>query len=164
MRYEVTVQDVPARTIIAKRLEVATDGIGAAIQRTLTEIYAWVARSELEPAGEPFVVYHERPSAGTGWHIEICAPVSRPMRAPTGYVIEEMPATTVATTIHIGPYAELGAAYSEIDGFIRTHELDTAGPPRETYLSGPEVPPNQIRTRIEFPVSRVPMIVPSSIG
>ena len=161
MGYEVRVKEVPASTVIAKRLEVAADGIGAAIQGTLTEVYAWVARSELEPAGEPFVIYHQRPSAGRGWHIQVCAPVSGPMRAPTGYVIEEIPATTVATTTHVGPYDKLAAAYAEIEGFIRTHELDVAGPPRETYLSEPDTPPSQTVTRIEFPVSRVPMIVPT---
>jgi effector-binding domain-containing protein len=162
MRYEVTINEVPARTVIAKRLEVATDGIGAAIQQTLPEIYEWVARSGVEPAGEPFVIYHERPSEGSGRHIQVCAPVTGPARAPTGYVIEEIPATAVATTTHVGPYAELGGAYSEIEGFIRTHELDVAGPPREIYLSEPAVPPSQTRTRIEFPVRRVPVSVPSA--
>ena len=69
MGYEVTITDVPARTVVAKRLEVATDGIGPAIQRTLAECYAWVARSGIEPAGEPFVIYHRRPTPEADWHI-----------------------------------------------------------------------------------------------
>lgn len=161
VHYEVTVTDVPARTVVAKRLEVAVDAIGPAVQQTLAECYAWVARSGIEPAGEPFVIYHRRPASDSGWHIEVCAPVSTPKQAPRGYVMKEIPATSVATTIHVGPYTELGAAYSEVEGFIRTHHLDVAGPPREIYLSGPDVPPRETRTRIEFPVSRVPVVVAS---
>jgi effector-binding domain-containing protein len=159
VHYEVTITDVPARTVVAKRLEVAADRIGPAIQRTLAECYAWVARSGIEPVGEPFVIYHRRPTVDSGWHIEVCAPVSAPMQAPTGCVVKEIPATSVATTIHVGPYTELGAAYSEVEGFIRTHQLDVAGPPREIYLSEPDVPSRETRTRIEFPVKRVPVAV-----
>jgi effector-binding domain-containing protein len=61
-----------------------------------------------------------------------------------------------------GPYVELGADYSEVEGFIRTHAPDVAGPPREIVLRGPKVSARETRTRIEFPVRRVPMSVPSA--
>jgi effector-binding domain-containing protein len=159
MGYEVTVNEVPACTVIAKRHQVDTDAIGPAIQTTFAEVYGWISRSDRTPTGEPFVIYHERPSADSGWAIEVCAPVSGPMEVPAGYILEEMPPTTVATTTHVGPYTQLDAAYEEIERFIRSHELEIGGPPREIYLTGPEVAPNHTRTRIEFPVSRLPMVV-----
>ena len=160
MRYDVTVADVPARRVLARQLEVTIDGIGPAIHGAMTDVYACVARSGAEPAGEPFVIYHERPSEEAGWRIEVCAPVSDVIPAPAGYTFQEIPAGSVATTTHVGPYGEIAAAYTEIDGFIRAHGgLDFAGPPREIYLSEPDVPPRETRTRIEFPVSRVPVAI-----
>lgn len=160
MAYKITVEEVPARKVIARRLEVETEGIGPAIQQTLAEVYSWMPRSGFRPAGEPFVVYHDRPGVGSGWRIEICAPVAGPEpSAPAGYRLEEVPGGDVATTTHVGPYDELGAAYESIEEFIRTHEVDVAGPPREIYLSEPDVPPDEIRTRVEFPVHRVPLLI-----
>ena len=69
------------------------------------------------------------------------------------------PGGSVASVVHVGPYDGIDAAYAEIQAFIRTHDLDPAGPPREIYLTGPDVAPSETRTRIEFPVARVPLVV-----
>jgi effector-binding domain-containing protein len=155
MTYQIGIEEVPARTVIAKRHEIPLDAIGAAIGTTFAEIYPWVARSERHPTGEPFVIYERAPAPGSSsWRIEVCVPVSGPMGVPPGCTMDEIPAATVATTIHVGPYAGVGAAYRELERFLLDHELAGAGPPREIYLTEPDVPPDAIRTRIEFPVSR----------
>ena len=92
------------------------------------------------------------------WEIEICAPVSDVLVAPPGYRVHTVPAGSVVSTVHFGAYDRIGAAYAEIQAFVRTHGLDAGGPPREIYLTGPEVLPNETRTRVEFPVARVPIV------
>ncbi|HET9498596.1 MAG TPA: GyrI-like domain-containing protein [Candidatus Limnocylindria bacterium] len=159
MPYDITVADVATRKVLSKRAEVPIDAIGPTVQGALREIYEYLARSSGAPTGEPFVIYHSRPTMTAGWQIEVCAPISRDLPAPPGWSVREVPGGSVATTLHVGPYQSLGLAYEEIERFIRTHELDVAGPPREIYLSGPEVPASETKTRIEFPVSRVPLVV-----
>jgi effector-binding domain-containing protein len=159
MPYDITVAEVATRKVLSKGAEVPIEAIGPTIQGDLREIYKYLARSNVAPAGEPFVIYHSRPTITAGWQIEVCAPISRDLAAPPGWTVREVPGGSVATTLHVGPYEGLGLAYEEIERFIRTHELDVAGPPREIYMSEPEVSPSETKTRIEFPVSRVPLVI-----
>jgi effector-binding domain-containing protein len=45
-------------------------------------------------------------------------------------------------------------AYDAISRYVAGHALTFTGPPREFYLSEPDVPPDEIRTLIEWPVSK----------
>jgi effector-binding domain-containing protein len=159
MDYEIAVAEVPERTVLARRERVHIEEIAPTVRRTFGTLYAHIARSAVQPAGEPFVVYHTQPGEGVEWEIEVCAPVSDMLLAPPGFTVHKMPEGSVAATVHVGPYAGIGEAYAEIQAYIRTHQLDPAGPPREIYLTGPEVAPSETRTRVEFPVARVPLVV-----
>ena len=159
MQYEIMVAEVPTRKVLSKRFEVAADEIGPAIQQTLGALYAHLGTSATAPAGEPMVIYHRMPAETAGWEVEICAPVADRVEAPDGYAFHELEGGTVATTLHVGPYEGLDQAYAAVREFIRSHHFDTVGPPREIYLSEPQVPPSETRTRIEFPVARVPLEV-----
>ncbi len=64
-----------------------------------------------------------------------------------------MPAGSFASLLHVGPYDTLGVAYETLTRWVHAHELITAGPPREVYLSEPGTPPAELNTVIEFPVA-----------
>jgi effector-binding domain-containing protein len=159
MGYDIAVIEVPARTVLAKRQRVRVEDIAPTLQRTFATLYEHIEQSAVEPSGEPFVIYHTEPAERAEWDIEVCAPVSDVLLAPPGYAVHTIPGGSVASAVHVGPYGRIGAAYAEIQGFIRTHELDIAGPPREIYLTGPDVAPSEARTRVEFPVARVPLVI-----
>jgi effector-binding domain-containing protein len=89
--------------------------------------------------------------------VEICAPIARAIDPPAGWRVQELPAGTFATLVHVGPYDSLGTAYETLTEWIGAHELVVAGPPREVYFSEPGTPPEQVKTIIEFPVSEVAM-------
>jgi effector-binding domain-containing protein len=69
-----------------------------------------------------------------------------------GWQVRELPAGTFVALTHVGPYDTLPAAYDALATWIGAHDLAVAGPPREVYLSGPDVPPARTRTVVEFPV------------
>jgi effector-binding domain-containing protein len=159
MGYDIAVTEVPERTVLTRRESVRVEDIAPTLQRTFAALYEHIARSAVQPRGEPFVIYHAEPGEDGRWDIEVCAPVSDVLLAPPGFAVHTIPGGSAAFALHVGPYDGIGAAYAEIQAFIRTHELDVAGPPREIYLTGPEVAPSDTRTRIEFPVARVPLVV-----
>jgi effector-binding domain-containing protein len=74
-----------------------------------------------------------------------------------------MPTMTVARAVHVGPYQNLGGAYSALWNWIRQHELEAAGPIQERYLNGPgdTLTTGDYRTEIEMPV--VPMVVAAPV-
>ena len=87
--------------------------------------------------------------------IEVCAPVAHAVDPPSGWQAQELPVGSFVTLLHVGPYDTVAGAYATLTGWIGTHDLAVAGPPREVYLSPPDTPPSQIRTIIEFPVATV---------
>lgn len=65
--------------------------------------------------------------------------------------IVELPGGRAVTTTHVGPYDAIGEAWDRAAGWLRAEGLETAGPPWETYLTGPNEPGPPV-TGIFFPI------------
>jgi effector-binding domain-containing protein len=159
MQPEVKVERREAIPVVSKRVLVTLAEIGNAIGPAFQEVYGGLSAHGLTPAGPPFVIYHGMPKGGTPFEIEVCAPIVEAgpkADAPVGWQIRELPAGTIATLLHVGPYDTLGEAYATIGAWIQSHRFAVSGPPREIYLSEPGTPPEQVQTVIEFPVAEVP--------
>jgi len=153
MGHEVKIGQRDAILVVSKRLPVRLSEIGSVISQAFGEVYGHLGASGVESDGPPFIIYHGSPAGGEPFDIEVCAPVVRAIDPPIGWRVDELPAGTFATLVHVGPYDTIGAAYDTLSEWIGSHELAIAGPPREVYLSEPDTPPDQIRTIVEFPVS-----------
>lgn len=68
--------------------------------------------------------------------------------------LKRLPASRVISTVHIGPYDRLGEAYAELqDHAARHHLVLDQGAMWEEYLSSHEVDPEQVHTRVCWPVT-----------
>jgi len=162
MAHEVKVGRRDAALVVSKWFAVTLADIGGVMGAAFGEVYGHLAARGAAPDGPPFVIYHGMPASGEPFDIEVCAPVARPVEPPAGWQLQELPAGTFATLLHVGPYDTVGEAYAAIMAWPAEHGYTIVGPPREVYLSGPETPPEQIRTIIEFPVIEVAAPVPTS--
>ena len=81
--------------------------------------------------------------------IEAGFPVPEPIAAAGQVEPSTLPGGTVATTMHVGSYADLAGAYSALEGWFAANGFEAAGDPWETYLDGPEV--DAPRTIISWP-------------
>jgi uncharacterized protein (DUF302 family) len=63
-----------------------------------------------------------------------------------------------AHTVHHGDYAGIGAAYQALDEWILSHGYRSAGPPTETYLTGPDTVPDPAGYRTELSIPVMPSI------
>jgi effector-binding domain-containing protein len=143
----------PPRRVWSKHAQVALDELPDTLGEGFAELYAAVARTHNEPDGPPFVVYHTVPTPGAKWEIDICAPVAASLLAPPGITYSEMAAEPIVSLLHVGPYESLDQAYAVVGRFMTDNDLTPSGPPREFYLSEPDVPPAEIQTLIEWPVA-----------
>ena len=157
MEHEVHLTERPALRVVAKRMPVTLESIGAALSQAFGEVYAVIGAAGVGTAGPPFVIYHSIPVPGQPLDIEVCAPVAGTIEPREPWRLEELPAGTFASRIHVGPYDTVGATYQAVSDWIAAHGLAVAGPPREVYLSPPSTPPEQTQTVIEFPVSKMPV-------
>jgi effector-binding domain-containing protein len=155
MGREVRLGQRDAALVVSKRLPVPLSEIGGVMGTAFGEVYGHLAKLGVASAEPPFVIYHGTPNGDEPFDIEVCAPVARAVDPPPGWRVQELPAGTFVTLLHLGPYDTVGAAYDTVTAWIADHGLVAAGAPREVYLSEPDTPPEQIRTIIELPVTEV---------
>ena len=125
----------------------------AAIMGTLFgEVYSFILKSGQAPAGMPFSIYHSM--EGQTVELECGLPVASPLPGTDRIKAGELPAGTMATVTHFGPYEDLGKTWAALMDWIKSEGLEGAGAPWEVYATDPGAEPDQSkwRTDIFFPV------------
>lgn len=155
MPYEVQVKEVPAQHVAALRKHTKMATIGPDVQAGFAAVGEAVGRSGVPMVGPPFLVMFDVIDEESEGDIEIAFPVATPFPGAGEVVGQELPAMTVASTTHRGPYDEMGPAYHTVTGWIQEHGHEIAGPPREIYLSDPSDTPDPADyvTEVQFPIT-----------
>lgn len=156
MSNPVTVREEPATTVVYLRRQGAYRHIPEALQT----LYAHLEREKLTPAGPPIGAFFDDPRSvpeeRARWEV-VWAVAEGPAEAEPGddgVGVRIQPTRHLAVLMHVGPYDQVGAVYQQLASWIEEHRYRIVGPPEEAYLSPPDVPPDQIRTEVRFPVER----------
>ena len=148
------------QAIVSIRDRRKQDDLPGFLKAAFPELFGSLRSLGVAPAGAPFVIYHELGAQGID--AEASVPIREPI--PTAGKIESrvLPAITVARTLHVGLYEELGDAYTALWNWIRGHEFEIAGPVQERYLNGPgdHVASDEYRTEIEMPIVPAVLVAP----
>jgi effector-binding domain-containing protein len=154
MPYEVQVKEVAAQQVATLRRHTTMSAIGEAVGEAFAQLGEAVGRAGVPMVGPPLLIMHDVIDEETDGDIELAFPVAFAFAGAGDVRSEELPATTVAWTLHRGPYDEVGPAYHTITGWIQEHGHEIAGPPREVYLTDPgETPdPADYLTEVQFPI------------
>ncbi|MEZ5176627.1 MAG: GyrI-like domain-containing protein [Acidimicrobiia bacterium] len=154
MPYTIEVTEAAPQTIASTRIRTNRASIAADIGSGFGAVMEAMVKESAVATGAPLLVYHDVIDDTTDGDIEICVPVAGPLAGSGGVSTRELEGGTVATTIHRGPYPEIGAAYEATMAWIAEHGREMTGPPREIYLNDPQtVPPADLLTRVEFPIA-----------
>jgi effector-binding domain-containing protein len=105
-------------------------------------------------AGPAYGIYHSAEATEAEVDLEIGMPVAEPIE-PAGRVIAAViPGGLAATTVHCGRYEDVAPAYRALGEWVQEHGHETAGPPREIYVVGPDQvqDPGALRTEIIWPI------------
>jgi effector-binding domain-containing protein len=159
MTYEISQRRVPDQAIVSIRERIASADMPTFIGRAFGELYEHTHLLGVETVDEPFVIYHA--FGPEGIDAEVCLSIAAEMIATGRITARVLPAATVAWTLHVGPYDELGTAYGALSAWVGQHGLEAVGPMRERYLNepGPDLPPAEYRTVIEVPIAEVAVLV-----
>jgi AraC family transcriptional regulator len=125
------------------------DQIGA----TLNQLAEYAAKRGI--AGNMVGIYLDDPEAvrAESLRSEIGIIVPYGFMPDSGYGIQEIPARKVVYAILKGPYAEIAKEYPYIVGWMKEKGYKMNAPMTEIYLeAGPNVPPVQLVTEVQFPI------------
>jgi effector-binding domain-containing protein len=152
MTYDITIKEVDPVDVIGSEFQSTLDTLSPDIGAAMGEVYEKVTQAEICPSGPPRVVYHE--ITDDEWTVEACIPVTGVEKAPQGLTLRKFDGGKMASTLHVGPYHELGMVYREIEVWIEKQNLKSAGAPFDVYLNDPsEVKdPTKFETEILWPV------------
>lgn len=130
--HHVSLQRAAPRTIAAVHARLAPKRIPVEFRRYLDQVYA--ARSSgLRLDGQNIFLYREAVDQPGQLDVEFGVGVAAPFAAVGAVRPVELPVGEVATTTHVGSYAELGAAHDAVLAWCRTRSRERAGPSWEVY-------------------------------
>ena len=118
------------------RLTIPREEIGSVMGPAIGEVMSAVAAQGGKPAGPVFS--HHFQMDPEVFDFEVGVPVESPMKEAGRVKPGELPAATVARTVYRGPYEGLGAAWGELDEWIKKCEHTPAPDLWESYAAGPE--------------------------
>jgi len=157
MAIEVTVKKTEPMTVVF----ISKKGPYSLINQAFGELYGWIGEKGCIPSGPPVGVYFNSPEQVPAEELlwELCSPIAGDV-APSspderGVGIKRVEGAEVASTIHKGPYEQIGPVYGALVGWIMENGYQIAGPSEEVYLSDPDkTPPAELLTEVRFPVQK----------
>jgi AraC family transcriptional regulator len=157
----------PAIEVTIKQLEPTTvafiemKGPYAQISAAFGSLYHWIIERAYVPAGPPSGVYFsvpgQVPEEALAWELRSPVAGDIPASGPDarGVGVKKVAGGQVASTIHKGPFEQVGRTYEALGAWLAVNGFEMTGPPEEVYLTEPDkVPPEEYLTEIRFPVRR----------
>jgi effector-binding domain-containing protein len=151
---EPTVQDRPAQPYAGVRARVTIAELGKVVPSLWPDVFAWLGRHGIVPAGPPFIRYHVVDMDGV---LEVEAGVSVTDAVPSDGHVQAgvLPAGRYAVLIHTGPPQELVGANATLLDWGLAHGLEWQrngniwGGRVEFSLTDPRQEPDPTRWRTE---------------
>ena len=152
MNQEFGTKQIEAQQYAGIRTTVTMDKIGEVIGSMFGEVFGHIQQNGQRPAGMPFALYHSMD--GNSVDLECGIPVNTPVPGTNRVRAGKLPAGTVATVTHVGPYDNLRQTWSALTEWMSSQGLQPAGAPWEVYVTDPGEIADQSkwRTDIFFPV------------
>jgi DNA-binding transcriptional MerR regulator len=153
-KYDVVIKNVEAVKVASVRDVVPTPPEQGDLWG---ELGGYLAMHRIRPSGACFTLYHDEDFKERDWDLEVCEQIDSDLTESARVKVRNLPAATVACTIHNGPFSTLSEAYSAIGKWLDSNGYRIVGPCREVYLNpskdGSQNDPNTV-TEIQFPVEK----------
>ncbi len=150
LSYACEIKDQPERPTLSIRTRAAMQDLPQLFGQTYGALMQYLSELGAQPAGEPFAAYYNLDMQDLD--VEIGFPVAKRLPDRDNIKSGALPAGKFASTMHIGPYDTVGPAYEALTQYVKANGYELTGVAYEFFFSGPETPPEEIRTGIMFPL------------
>lgn len=148
MEYDIEVAELEQQDTAVFRGHAKVEAMGDFLGLAFRQVMGALRGAPI--VGPPFARYE---MTGDGFDVEAGFPVAAPIAAAGQVEPSTLPAGPAATTMHVGSYADLGAAYKAIEEWLSANGFEMIGAPWEAYLDEPAVA--NPRTIITWPCRKV---------
>jgi effector-binding domain-containing protein len=149
MPHEIEVRHLSRTPTLTIHAEIAPAEIQATMGASFGALFGYAGRNGVQPAGV-FARYHAFEPKVV---MDIGVTLPRALPGEGNIEAGEIAECDAAVTLHVGPYEGMAPAYEAVQAWIAAKGRTAAGPPMEFYLSPPDVPPDQIKTEVVFPLA-----------
>ena len=152
MEREFVTTQLDAQPILGIRTKTTMNELAQIMGPLFGEVFGYIQQHGQAPGGMPLARYHSMD--GDAVELECAIPVASPLAGTDRIQACELPAGTVATVTHMGPYDDLPGTWAALTEWMKTEGLQAAGAPWEVYVTDPGAEPDQSkwRTDIFFPI------------
>ncbi len=152
--YPVVLRSLEAQPVITERIVTALSDIQLALGRTYGALYGHLGHLGVRPSGPPFLICFEREFKEGPMEFAVGVPTEVRLPSYGSFESDVLPASLVASTLHVGPYSEITHAYQAVLAWIDEHGYVADAAAREVYLVGvgQVQNPAEYRTELVWPV------------
>jgi effector-binding domain-containing protein len=149
---QISEKQLPAQLALTHRASVTMATIGDGMGTAFGVLMEHGGRTGAQWAGPPFVLYPE--VCDGEFEVAVCMPVVPGAQGSDRVAVEEVPGGLGASTVHAGPYGDVGQAYTALQKWMTDNGRRPAGMVREVYLNDPgTVPAEELLTEIDWPIA-----------
>jgi effector-binding domain-containing protein len=154
--YEVIIKEVePVRVASITEAVPGREQIGPALGRLFGALMGHLNAHGAAIAGPAAAIYHDMEYHDTDVLIEAALPVAGSLPETETVKIKTLPAGTMASLIHKGPFETLEPAYDAMFRWVDANGYQIVAPTRELTLQyDPNGDPNDYITELQFPVAK----------
>lgn len=151
MSYQIEVVTLKPQPVLVMEAEVTPDTLGEALARILPKVHGSVNQLGTVATGMPFLRYLDM---NDKFHIQAGVPVAEAVEGTNEIKSAQLPGGKAATTVFLGPYHEVGAAWDAINAWREERGYAPGFGGWDIYENDPsEVnDPRELRTRLYQPL------------
>lgn len=119
MQYEIEIHSVPTRHLAVVRSRRKRSELGGNLIPLLDRAYIQVHAGKIIQSGQNVFVYKDNTKERVT--VEVGVEVAGPFEDVEDVVYSSTPSGEVASTLHVGPYSDLGSAYDALTQWCQEH-------------------------------------------
>lgn len=152
---EVQVKTAPATSVMC----IEHRGPYTELESVLDELITWVMREGHPYSAPPFAILYDDPQyvPEADLRSDVCVPMEEEVGGKDRVIRRELPALTVVSSVHKGPYHDVHKAYEVIFDYLKqnNHEYQVAYGCREVYINSPvDVSDEELLTEVQVPIGK----------
>ena len=151
MDYAISLCDVESSYLAAVQANVTHQNLTVTIRQILTsnKVYAFIKQAGVKKFGHNVIMYKNDQQKEAVFVIEVGVQVAAFFEGDGQVICSATPHGKAATTVHIGPYDQLGKAHAAIMEWTKANHYAISGRSWEVYGDW-QADPNQLTTQVFY--------------